>query len=232
MRQHQAALLELALAALAFSDNFIDIEPHEHVAEDAAEGHRKLREAITALRNALAAEEAQAPAPAGLTKTEKAELLDWVTACQSAYSLENNPHGPFAALPGQLQENCESLVRYVEDLIAERVAQKLSEACLDEPVAEVLTINYGGKAPAAFVAQVLCESAEYYDLPVRQGEKLYARPQPSPEWVDAWREGAKFALKEVAKSDVAFITDSMLEVTIKLATEACIKERDRLKAER
>lgn len=121
---------------------------------------------------------------------------------------------------------------YLEGLIAARGHQEPTPPCSDEPVAEILSINYGGKAPAAFVAQVLCESAEYYDLPVRQGDKLYVRPQPSLEGGDAWREGAQFALKEVAKSDVAFITDSMLEVTIKLATEACIKERDRLKAAR
>ena len=62
--------------------------------------------------------------PAALTDEEKTELLDWVSACQSAYSLKQNPRGPFFALPGQLEENRQALVDYVNDLIAARAAPK------------------------------------------------------------------------------------------------------------
>lgn len=61
------------------------------------------------------------PAPSvELSAAERTELLDWVSACQSAYSLENHPSGPFMALPGQLQENREALVAYVNELLAQR----------------------------------------------------------------------------------------------------------------
>ena len=57
---------------------------------------------------------------APLTPEEAKELLDWVSACQSAYSMESNPKGPFFALPDQLQENRQALVDYVNQLLAER----------------------------------------------------------------------------------------------------------------
>lgn len=63
------------------------------------------------------------PKPASsveLSAAERTELLDWVSACQSAYRLENHPSGPFMALPGQLQENREALVAYVNELLAQR----------------------------------------------------------------------------------------------------------------
>ena len=60
--------------------------------------------------------------PVALTEAEKTELLDWVSACQSAYSLEQNPRGPFFAPPGQLEENRQALVDYVNDVIAARAA--------------------------------------------------------------------------------------------------------------
>ncbi len=47
----------------------------------------------------------------------------------------------------------------------------------------------------------------------------------------AWRQGARFALEAVSKVDsLCWLTDSMKEVCIKLATEAVIAERDRLVA--
>ena len=56
-----------------------------------------------------------------MKQIDKTELLDWVTACQSAYSMEQNPRGPFRSLPGQLKDNRTSLVEFVDDLLdAER----------------------------------------------------------------------------------------------------------------
>ena len=62
-----------------------------------------------------------------LTDNERTELLDWVSACQSAYSMENNPRGPFFALPGQLQENRDSLVDYVNEILEARCQQPQRE---------------------------------------------------------------------------------------------------------
>ena len=46
------------------------------------------------------------------------ELLDWVTACQSAYHIENTPGHLFGRLPGVLEANRADLVEYVRELIA------------------------------------------------------------------------------------------------------------------
>ena len=53
--------MKQALEALEFSDDFIGMKPYEHVAEEAADGHRNLLEAITALRQAIAEAEKQEP---------------------------------------------------------------------------------------------------------------------------------------------------------------------------
>lgn len=54
------------------------------------------------------------------TKQEgwETELLDWVTACQSAYHIENTPGHRFGNLPGVLEANRADIVEYVRDLIA------------------------------------------------------------------------------------------------------------------
>ncbi|WP_208458389.1 hypothetical protein [Burkholderia vietnamiensis] len=46
--------------------------------------------------------------------------------------------------------------------------------------------------------------------------------------IDSWAEGAKFALRTIAKHDICFLTDSMKMTAVKLATEACIAEKERL----
>jgi hypothetical protein len=46
------------------------------------------------------------------------ELLDWVTACQSAYHIENTPGHRFGNLPGVLEANRADLVEYVRELIS------------------------------------------------------------------------------------------------------------------
>ncbi|KWU26335.1 hypothetical protein AS149_25435 [Burkholderia cenocepacia] len=46
--------------------------------------------------------------------------------------------------------------------------------------------------------------------------------------IGAWCEGAKFALRAIAKHDLCFLTDKMKLSAVNLATEACLKERERL----
>jgi len=53
--------MKQALEALEFADDFIGMKPYEHVAEEAADGHRNLLEAITSLRQAIAEAEKQEP---------------------------------------------------------------------------------------------------------------------------------------------------------------------------
>jgi len=65
-----------------------------------------------------------------MKQLDKTELLDWVTACQSAYSMESNPRGPFRALPGQLKDNRNALVEFVDGL-------------LDDERERILKIVYG-----------------------------------------------------------------------------------------
>jgi hypothetical protein len=48
--------------------------------------------------------------------------------------------------------------------------------------------------------------------------------------IDAWAEGAKFALRAIAKHDLCFLTDSMKLSAVNLATNACVEEKARLSA--
>lgn len=58
-----------------------------------------------------------------MTPDEKTELLDWVSACQSAYHIESTPGHRFGGITGNLEENRERLVDYVELLLEIRSAQ-------------------------------------------------------------------------------------------------------------
>jgi hypothetical protein len=67
----------------------------------------------------------------------------------------------------------------------------------------------------------------------RQARAALAAPTPvsdSGASIDAWEEGAKFALRAIAKHDLCFLTDSMKLTAIKLATDACVSEKERLAA--
>ena len=55
-----------------------------------------------------------------LSKAERTELLDWASACQSAYHIDSTPGHRFGALTSNLQENRAGLVGYVESLLAVR----------------------------------------------------------------------------------------------------------------
>ncbi|MCG8991786.1 hypothetical protein LH427_01975 [Laribacter hongkongensis] len=47
----------------------------------------------------------------------KHELLDWVSACQSAYHIDNTPGHRFGGLGSNLEENRTAVVEYVEALL-------------------------------------------------------------------------------------------------------------------
>lgn len=55
-----------------------------------------------------------------LTDAETTELLDWVSACQSSYHIDSTPGHRFGGLGSHLQENRDSVVEYVNALIAAR----------------------------------------------------------------------------------------------------------------
>jgi len=80
-----------------------------------------------AIRDAAKRLGAAQPAPA-LTEDEERELLDWVSACQSAYHIESTPGHRFGGLPGALEENREALVGYVNELLAARAAHQPAPA--------------------------------------------------------------------------------------------------------
>lgn len=63
-----------------------------------------------------------------LTEEQKTELLDWVSACQSAYHIESTPGHRFGGIGGQLQENRDGLVEYVESLLEAASAAPADEA--------------------------------------------------------------------------------------------------------
>lgn len=64
----------------------------------------------------------RAAPPAALTEDERRELLDWVSACQSAYHIESTPGHRFGGLSGALAENRDALCEYVEELLQSRAA--------------------------------------------------------------------------------------------------------------
>lgn len=76
-----------------------------------------------------------------LTEDEKRELLDWVSACQSAYHIESTPGHRFGGLSGQLQENREALVEFVNELFAARA----SSAATNEAAGQWLPIETAPK---------------------------------------------------------------------------------------
>ena len=47
----------------------------------------------------------------------KHELLDWVSACQSAYHIDNTPGHRFGGLGSNLEENRAAVVEYVKELL-------------------------------------------------------------------------------------------------------------------
>lgn len=57
-----------------------------------------------------------------MNNTERAELLDWVSACQSAYHIDNTEGHRFAMCGSNLQENRDGLVGFVEGLISQYAA--------------------------------------------------------------------------------------------------------------
>lgn len=57
-----------------------------------------------------------------LTDEERTELLDWVSACQSAYHIDSTPGHRFSGLGSELQDNREALCDYVNELLASRAA--------------------------------------------------------------------------------------------------------------
>lgn len=55
--------------------------------------------------------------PKKLTDQQRTELLDHVSACQSAYHIDSTPGHRFGGLPSNLPENRGALVDYVEELL-------------------------------------------------------------------------------------------------------------------
>lgn len=55
-----------------------------------------------------------------LTAQQRTELLDHVSACQSAYHIDSTPGHRFGGLPSNLPENRDAVVDFVEELLAPR----------------------------------------------------------------------------------------------------------------
>ena len=68
-----------------------------------------------------------------MSEDEKTELLDWVSACQSAYHIDSTPKHPFGGLPSVLDENRKEIVDYVNALLIDR-ASLLANAADGGPV--------------------------------------------------------------------------------------------------
>lgn len=97
-----------------------------------------------------------------LTDQERTELLDWVSACQSAYHIDSTPGHRFGGLPSNLQENRDELVEHVESLIEARLAARtqshaVSTKALRTAVDAIdahLGNNCSGEPPRVYMALV------------------------------------------------------------------------------
>ncbi|CDY79417.1 hypothetical protein BGLT_02198 [Caballeronia glathei] len=58
--------------------------------------------------------------PVALTEEEKTEILDWVSACQSAYHIDSTPGHRFGGLGSNLDENRAGLIEFVESIVESR----------------------------------------------------------------------------------------------------------------
>lgn len=87
-------------------------------------------------------------------------------------------------------------------------------------------VEFGSiQAVEALVRQVL------RDLPAAPAGLCQITEPAGQSEMDAWREGAKFALRAVSEVDsLCWLTDDMRVVCIKLAGEAVIAERERQRA--
>ena len=79
---------------------------------------------------------------ADMTAEERTELLDWVSACQSAYHIESTPGHRFGGLPGVLDENREALCEYVNELLAARAASPQPQDGLVQALTQALWDAY------------------------------------------------------------------------------------------
>lgn len=65
-----------------------------------------------------------------LTDQERTELLDWVSACQSAYHIDSTPGHRFGGLPSNLQENRDGLIAAVESILQARAVLRPTQDVL------------------------------------------------------------------------------------------------------
>lgn len=65
-----------------------------------------------------------------MSDSERAELLGWASACQSAYHIESTPGHRFGAMASNLQDNRAGLVGYVDALLVNRASRAaVASAC-------------------------------------------------------------------------------------------------------
>jgi hypothetical protein len=117
-----------------------------------------------------------------MTDEQKQELLDWVSACQSAYYIDSTPGHRFGGIGSNLQKNRDALVEYVEDLIAELEAKL---AALALPAAEgslpmhhdpALVEAYNAGFAAQLAAPVAPKGGERHKVPCTSRDAICAQP--------------------------------------------------------
>lgn len=112
------------------------------------------------------------------TKQEswETELLDCVTACQSAYHIENTPGHRFVTLPGVLEANRADLVEYVRELIASAGTQ--ANAARDVLAERRRQAEAEGWLPSHDDEHEGCELA--------MAAACYAGNAGGYSWIDGW----------------------------------------------
>jgi len=113
---------------------------------------------------------------------ENARLVEKLAVCERDWERSNLENKKLAdqikaqETATKVVYKCLAITRETRD----RLAAELAAIRKQEPVVEVCSIHYAGNPPAALTAQFLCESSEYWKLPIREGAKLYAAPVAQP----------------------------------------------------
>jgi hypothetical protein len=133
---------------------------------------------------------------ASLSDEEKSEILDWVSACQSAYHIDSTPGHRFGGLGSNLEDNRAELIACVEGIMSRRAA----------------TTPQADAAPSSKLGADMTD------------EQLSDANKQACEWTDDWSERQeKEPSKE--QSDAMFVR-KLTELLAPVAIDKEVKTND------
>ncbi|NLZ11105.1 MAG: hypothetical protein GX086_07225 [Alcaligenaceae bacterium] len=163
------------------------------------------------------------------------ELLDWVSACQSAYHIDNTPSHRFGGLGSNLEENRSEIICFVRGLIESHAAAAIEadRQARGEPVARVnndgFIVETGlGLAPGTLLftaPQPQQQAGEPFKSrridDVVRGLQASVAAGSDGEWVSIRREARDAAINRLQElnSDCAHMYESYVELASRSAPQ-------------